>query len=112
MLEGEQVTASQTKTCVSPIVVRNTTATGYTDLLIGCGSVVTSTTGFSTFDRRTNPYLTFGIGLEGNFGNVFARIEGELMSYLGVYNGSAREPSFFYTQFYNTRLTAAVGYRF
>lgn len=94
-------------TCNNPVsVVVPTGPDSGNAYVVGCGSI----TGGSVAVITTNsiqPYLTAGIGLEKNFGKLFARMEGEMQTHFmppGI-NGLG-------AVYYTTQVTAGLGYRF
>jgi hypothetical protein len=94
-------------TCNNPVsVVVPTGPDSGNAYVVSCGSI----TGGSVAVRTANtiqPYLTAGLGLERNFGKLFARIEGEVQTHFTPTSISALG-----SVYYTTQVTAGLGYRF
>lgn len=110
-------TSSASTTCNTPVVRRQIpSALFVVDSVIGCTSTSSAANTIKSSTNHLSPYLTFGLGVERNFGPYFARIEGEIQQHLGsartsgvTYATAMSEPLF--SHFYQLRLSGAVGYR-
>lgn len=94
-------------TCVNP-VVRSTPQPfgGFTNTVVACGTQRNGTVTRSV-DVFASPYAVMGVGVERNFGPMFARIEGNFYLNLpptALTSGSGTS--------YATDVLGAVGYRF
>ncbi|WP_133771219.1 hypothetical protein [Enterovirga rhinocerotis] len=68
--------------------------------------------------RRTSdavtPYVTIGVGVERAFGPAFIRLDTEIINYLGsagTFSSDKKSSVLSFGQFYDGRVTAAIGYR-
>lgn len=92
----------QSVQCVSPII-QLLTVSGYTySQVIGCSATVNGTI-TRTSVNSINPIAVFGGGIEYDFGNVFARVEAEMIAHLVSGSG---------TSSYTPAANFTVGYRF
>jgi hypothetical protein len=107
--EGVQTTSTNSSTCVNPIEGRTFSAGKITEFTTGCGSVSSS----STVDRNNftvlAPYMTFGGGLESNFGPYFARSEAEFLYLVPI---TSTKQFLVSAPHYSERFSGAIGYRF
>lgn len=91
---------SGSKNCINPIVTLETIGMLTNYIATGCGSISSGPVTVSTSWQLT-PIAIFGLGVERNFGDYFARAEAEMTAHL-VSGGAYYTPS--------VNLTA--GYRF
>ncbi|WP_157091812.1 hypothetical protein [Methylobacterium nodulans] len=97
-----------TVTCVDPTVSVATTPGGArSSSVVGCGVVSTGQV-IKLSDALVSPYAVVGLGIERNFGPVFARVEGNLYINLPPSLVAQTTSSTSYT----TEIMGAVGYRF
>ncbi|KQW22948.1 hypothetical protein ASC80_06370 [Afipia sp. Root123D2] len=108
MIKSTSVSDSTARlTCNNPVSVVIPTGPDSGDAyVVGCGSITGGTVSVRTANT-IQPYLTVGLGLEKNFGRLFARVEGEVQTHFmpaGI-NGLG-------AVYYTTQITAGLGYRF
>jgi hypothetical protein len=98
---------SGTRTCNNPTAIV-VSPNAYTQNLYatGCGSITNGPVIVQTTNAIA-PFVTLGLGVEKNFGNFFARAEGEFIAHFAPVN-----VPFFTSMYYSTRVTGGVGYRF
>lgn len=91
---------SGTKTCVNPTVTAEQDGQITNYFATGCGSILSGPVTVSTTWQLT-PIAIFGLGVERNFGDYFARAEAEMTAHL--VSGAA---------YYTPAVNLTAGYRF
>jgi hypothetical protein len=96
-----------TVTCNNPVsVVVPTGPDSGNAYVVGCGSL-TGGTVTTTVANTIQPYMTVGLDVEKNFGQFFARVEGEILTHFMPVGFTGTNGVY-----YTTQVTAGLGYRF